>query len=135
LQSWAIGSVNQGDVLFFSFLNHIKHFNRNKNFIFVLRRGLIFGIWSANASVGNIMGALMVSKSLHWGYQFSFLLTSSVLFAAGIVLFFGIIPAPHEIGLPDPNAPEEINPIINNSQSSTEADEGNSPLYKLTTKI
>ncbi len=67
----------------------------------------------------------MVSSSLHWGYQFSFLITSSVLFAAGIVLFFGIVSAPHEIGLPDPNAVEEIHPtqIVNESQNSTDSEE------------
>lgn len=32
-------------------------------------RGLIFGAWSANASVGNILGALMVAGSLKYGYQ------------------------------------------------------------------
>jgi OPA family glycerol-3-phosphate transporter-like MFS transporter 3 len=32
-------------------------------------RGLIFGAWSANASVGNIIGALMVAGSLKYGYQ------------------------------------------------------------------
>lgn len=70
-------------------------------------RGLIFGAWSANASVGNILGALMVAKSLKYGYQYSFLITSSVLFAAGIILFFGIVVSPTEIGLPDPTKDEK----------------------------
>jgi OPA family glycerol-3-phosphate transporter-like MFS transporter 3 len=32
-------------------------------------RGLIFGIWSATASVGNILGALMVASVLKYGYH------------------------------------------------------------------
>jgi OPA family glycerol-3-phosphate transporter-like MFS transporter 3 len=32
-------------------------------------RGLIFGIWAANASVGNILGALMVSAFINYGYH------------------------------------------------------------------
>jgi sugar phosphate permease len=32
-------------------------------------RGLIFGIWAANQSVGNILGALMVASCLNYGYQ------------------------------------------------------------------
>ncbi len=32
-------------------------------------RGLIFGIWSANASLGNIFGALMVASCLNYGYE------------------------------------------------------------------
>ena len=35
------------------------------------RRGLIFGIWAANQSVGNIAGALMVASVLKYGYQVS----------------------------------------------------------------
>ena len=32
-------------------------------------RGLIFGIWSATASFGNIIGALMVASVLKYGYH------------------------------------------------------------------
>jgi OPA family glycerol-3-phosphate transporter-like MFS transporter 3 len=39
-----------------------------ESFIFS-RRGLIFGIWSANASVGNIFGALMAASVLKYGYH------------------------------------------------------------------
>lgn len=35
-------------------------------------RGLIFGIWAANASVGNIFGALMVASCLNYGYEVSY---------------------------------------------------------------
>ena len=34
-------------------------------------RGLVLGLWSACASVGNIIGALMVSQVLHYGYDVS----------------------------------------------------------------
>jgi hypothetical protein len=32
------------------------------------------------------------------------LVTSAVLFAGGVVVFFGLIPHPQDIGLPDPDA-------------------------------
>ncbi|CAF0825875.1 unnamed protein product [Brachionus calyciflorus] len=67
-------------------------------------RGLIFGIWSANASVGNILGALMVASILNYGYHYAFLLSSTVFFAGGILVFFGLIPSPKDIGLADPDA-------------------------------
>ena len=32
-------------------------------------RGLVLGLWSACASVGNIMGALLTSAVLKYGYE------------------------------------------------------------------
>lgn len=78
-------------------------------------RGLIFGAWSACASVGNIIGALMVAKSLSYGYQYSFIVTSSVLFSGGIIVFFSLVPSPEDIGLPDPNEDSEETPVSNNA--------------------
>ena len=63
-------------------------------------RGLVMGLWSACQSLGNIIGALMVSAVVDYGYEYAFLLTSAVLFASGIVVFFGLVPTPHEVGLP-----------------------------------
>ena len=63
-------------------------------------RGLVLGLWSACQSSGNILGALMVSAVVDYGYEYAFLLTSSVLFAGGIVVFFGLVPTPREVGLP-----------------------------------
>ncbi|XP_048257345.1 sugar phosphate exchanger 3-like isoform X1 [Haliotis rufescens] len=62
-------------------------------------RGLVFGLWSACASVGNILGALMVSAVLDYGYQYAFLFTSAMLFAGGIINFFGLVTSPRELGL------------------------------------
>ncbi|XP_067684615.1 sugar phosphate exchanger 3-like isoform X2 [Haliotis asinina] len=62
-------------------------------------RGLVFGLWSACASVGNILGALMVSAVLDYGYQYAFLFTSSMLFAGGVINFFGLVTSPRELGL------------------------------------
>ncbi|RNA18804.1 sugar phosphate exchanger 3 [Brachionus plicatilis] len=67
-------------------------------------RGLIFGIWSANASVGNILGALMVASILKYGYHYAFLLSSAVFFAGAILVLFGLIPSPKDVGLADPDA-------------------------------
>ncbi|XP_046546233.1 sugar phosphate exchanger 3-like isoform X2 [Haliotis rubra] len=62
-------------------------------------RGLVFGLWSACASVGNILGALMVSAVLDYGYQYAFLFTSAMLFAGGVINFFGLVTSPRELGL------------------------------------
>lgn len=62
-------------------------------------RGLIFGIWSSTASVGNIIGALMVSSVLDYGYEYAFLFTSVALFAGGIINYWGLVVSPEDVGL------------------------------------
>ncbi|CAI5786236.1 sugar phosphate exchanger 3 [Podarcis lilfordi] len=64
-------------------------------------RGLVFGLWSACASVGNIFGAFLASSVLQYGYEYAFLVTASVQFAGGIIVFFGLVISPKEVGLPD----------------------------------
>ncbi|KAL0962748.1 hypothetical protein UPYG_G00344850 [Umbra pygmaea] len=62
-------------------------------------RGFVFGIWSACASVGNILGAFLASSVLKYGYEYAFLVTSLVQFAGGVVVFFGLLTSPKEVGL------------------------------------
>lgn len=69
-------------------------------------RGVVFGLWSACASVGNILGAFLASSVLQYGYEYAFLVTASVQFAGGIIIFFGLLVSPEEIGLPSIGAEE-----------------------------
>ncbi|KAJ7329101.1 hypothetical protein JRQ81_015275 [Phrynocephalus forsythii] len=64
-------------------------------------RGLVFGFWSACASMGNIIGAFLASSVLQYGYEYAFLVTASVQFAGGVIVFFGLVISPKEVGLPD----------------------------------
>ncbi|KAL6459949.1 hypothetical protein MHYP_G00317080 [Metynnis hypsauchen] len=64
-------------------------------------RGFVFGLWSACASVGNILGAFLASSVLKYGYEYAFLVTSVVQFAGGVVVFFGLLTSPKEVGLCD----------------------------------
>ncbi|XP_035674982.1 sugar phosphate exchanger 3-like [Branchiostoma floridae] len=63
-----------------------------------LSQGLVWGMWSACPSVGNIIGALVVAQVLDYGYEYAFLVTSTILFAGGIVNFFALVPSPKEVG-------------------------------------
>uniref|UniRef100_A0A8C1VKW2 Sugar phosphate exchanger 3 n=1 Tax=Cyprinus carpio TaxID=7962 RepID=A0A8C1VKW2_CYPCA len=65
-------------------------------------RGFVFGLWSACASVGNILGAFLASSVLKYGYEYAFLVTSVVQFAGGVVVFFGLLTSPKEIVLSKP---------------------------------
>nr|XP_057934616.1 sugar phosphate exchanger 3 [Doryrhamphus excisus]XP_057934617.1 sugar phosphate exchanger 3 [Doryrhamphus excisus]XP_057934619.1 sugar phosphate exchanger 3 [Doryrhamphus excisus]XP_057934620.1 sugar phosphate exchanger 3 [Doryrhamphus excisus]XP_057934621.1 sugar phosphate exchanger 3 [Doryrhamphus excisus]XP_057934622.1 sugar phosphate exchanger 3 [Doryrhamphus excisus] len=62
-------------------------------------RGFVFGMWSACASVGNILGAYLASTMLKYGYEYAFLVTSVVQFSGGVVVFFGLLTSPKEVGL------------------------------------
>ncbi|XP_034019660.1 sugar phosphate exchanger 3 [Thalassophryne amazonica] len=62
-------------------------------------RGFVFGLWSACASVGNILGAFLASSVLKCGYEYAFLMTSGVQFAGGVIVFFGLLTSPKEVGL------------------------------------
>ncbi len=78
-------------------------------------RGSVFGFWSANASVGNIIGSLMVASVLDYGYEYGFLVTSFLLFCGGFVMFFCLITKPEDIGLEGPrdDEDEELEPEQN----------------------
>lgn len=70
-------------------------------------RGLVMGVWSACASVGNIIGALLVAAVLDYGYEYAFLMTASVLLAGALLNFFGLVPSPLDVGLPLPKEEEK----------------------------
>ncbi|XP_036038034.1 sugar phosphate exchanger 3 [Onychomys torridus] len=95
-------------------------------------RGVVFGLWSACASVGNILGACLASSVLQYGYEYAFLVTASVQFAGGIVIFFGLLVSPEEIGLPSIEAEgsseeDSHRPLI----SGAEDEDGCEPSYSI----
>ncbi|XP_054582251.1 sugar phosphate exchanger 3 isoform X3 [Eptesicus fuscus] len=88
-------------------------------------RGVVFGLWSACASVGNILGACLASSVLQYGYEYAFLVTAAVQFAGGIVIFFGLLVSPEEIGLLGIEAEENVEedshrPLINGAENEDE---------------
>ncbi|XP_006887224.1 PREDICTED: sugar phosphate exchanger 3 [Elephantulus edwardii] len=90
-------------------------------------RGVIFGLWSACASVGNILGACLASSVLQYGYEYAFLVTASVQFAGGIVIFFGLLVSPEEIGLPgvegEESAEEDSHrPLMNGAENEDDCE-------------
>lgn len=90
-------------------------------------RGVVFGLWSACASVGNILGACLASSVLQYGYEYAFLVTAAVQLAGGIVIFFGLLVSPEEIGLlaveADQHAEEDSHrPLISGVDNEDEYD-------------
>lgn len=102
-------------------------------------RGIVFGLWSANASVGNIIGALQVAAILDYGYEYAMLVPAVILFAFGILIFLCLIPSPDLIGLPMPeeeNQPSQTSSNVFSDHSAVEQESfANKPpedLYKST---
>ncbi|KFM60302.1 Sugar phosphate exchanger 3, partial [Stegodyphus mimosarum] len=85
-------------------------------------RGFVMGVWGACPSVGNIIGACIVNLVLHFGYQYSFLVTSSITFAAGCVILCSLVASPRDVGLPDPDEncsdPSDKGPLLQQEPSS-----------------
>ncbi|KAL5970675.1 Sugar phosphate exchanger 3 [Taenia solium] len=53
-------------------------------------RGLVLGFWSTSAGVGNIIGALLSSAVINYGYEFIFLTTSCLLAGTVFLVFAGV---------------------------------------------
>ncbi|VDM62895.1 unnamed protein product [Angiostrongylus costaricensis] len=76
-------------------------------------RGAVMGLWSACASVGNIIGTVISSKLVLMGYQYAFAANSLLLFMFGFIVHFNLKSAPREVGLPDPiESPDELVRVI-----------------------
>ncbi|CAD6193504.1 unnamed protein product [Caenorhabditis auriculariae] len=64
-------------------------------------RGTVMGIWSSCASVGNIIGTIVASHSVEYGYQYAFALNCAILFIYSFVVVIFLPAAPRSLGLPE----------------------------------
>lgn len=78
--------------------------------------GLVFGFWSGNASFGNIIGSLVVSAVLSYGYEYGMLLNSVLLFCGGVIMFFCLIVHPQDVGLDGPDHKDNTVEVISQSE-------------------
>ncbi|KAI8019786.1 putative glycerol-3-phosphate transporter 5 [Camellia lanceoleosa] len=64
------------------------------------KRGLIMGVWSSHASVGNnIIGWVLASSMLGFGWGWSFVLPGFFIVVAGIVVYLFLVVSPENVGL------------------------------------
>ncbi|EYB88669.1 hypothetical protein Y032_0243g3489 [Ancylostoma ceylanicum] len=76
-------------------------------------RGAVMGLWSACASVGNIIGTMISSKLVLMGYQYAFAANAILLFVFGFIVYINLKSAPRDVGLPDPlESPDEFLRVI-----------------------
>ncbi|CAB1333729.1 unnamed protein product [Coregonus sp. 'balchen'] len=92
-----------------------------------------FGKSGACASVGNILGAFLASSVLKYGYEYAFLVTSVLQFAGGVVVFFGLLTSPKEVGLclesetglsPVERETDSHRPLMSDEEDEEEEEEG-----------
>lgn len=63
------------------------------------KRGLIMGVWSSHTSVGNIIGSVLASSMLGFGWGWSFVLPGFFILMAGIVVYLFLVVSPENVGL------------------------------------
>lgn len=75
----------------------------------------------------------MASAVVDYGYENSFLLTSSVLFAGGVVVLSGLVSSPREVGLPMPDE-DDVKSALEQEPEVDECDNITSKQQKQETK-
>ncbi|XP_058180927.1 putative glycerol-3-phosphate transporter 5 [Rhododendron vialii] len=63
------------------------------------KRGLIMGVWNSQTSVGNIIGSLVASSVLGFGWGWSFVLPGVFIVVVGIVVYLFLVVSPENVGL------------------------------------
>ncbi|KAJ7957468.1 Glycerol-3-phosphate transporter [Quillaja saponaria] len=66
------------------------------------KRGLIMGIWNSHTSVGNIIGSVVASGVLEFGWGWSFMLPGILVILVGILVFLFLAVNPENMGFESP---------------------------------
>jgi OPA family glycerol-3-phosphate transporter-like MFS transporter 1/2 len=62
------------------------------------KRGLIMGIWNSHTSVGNIIGSIVASGVLEFGWGWSFVVPGVLIILVGVLVFFFLVVSPEDLG-------------------------------------
>ncbi|VVA25089.1 PREDICTED: putative glycerol-3-phosphate [Prunus dulcis] len=62
------------------------------------KRGLIMGVWSSHTSVGNIIGSVVASGVLEFGWGWSFVVPGVLVILVGILVFLFLPVSPEHLG-------------------------------------
>ncbi|VVA91653.1 unnamed protein product [Arabis nemorensis] len=72
------------------------------------KRGLIMGLWNSHTSVGNILGSVIASSVLEFGWGWSFVLPGVLVIVSGLLVFLCLVVSPHDLGFEEPGKEMEI---------------------------
>lgn len=73
------------------------------------KRGLIMGVWNSHTSVGNIIGSVVASGVLEFGWGWSFVVPGLLVIVMGTVVFLFLVVRPEDLGLESPCKEIEMN--------------------------
>ncbi|CAN7943123.1 unnamed protein product [Ixodes hexagonus] len=80
------------------------------------KRGLIFGVWNAHTSVGNILGAYVAGVFVSYDWGLSFIVPAAICGLVGVLVALFLTPYPEEVNC-DP--PRRSSTSLQTSLSST----------------
>lgn len=63
------------------------------------RKGFIMGVWSSNASVGNIVGSVVAAGLLQYGWGWSFVAPAGGIVLVGMFVLWSLVARPQDVGL------------------------------------
>lgn len=72
------------------------------------KRGLIMGIWNSHTSVGNIIGSVVASGVLEFGWGWSFVVPGVLIILVGILVFLFLVVNPEDMGFGHPGMEMEM---------------------------
>ncbi|KAJ9688830.1 hypothetical protein PVL29_014467 [Vitis rotundifolia] len=94
------------------------------------KRGLIMGLWNSHTSVGNIVGSVVSSAVLEFGWGWSFVLPGILIIITGIFVFMFLVVNPEDLGFEllgkeiEMNVEVESNKSMENSEKVESEDAG-----------
>lgn len=72
------------------------------------KRGLIMGIWNSHASVGNIIGSVVASSVLGFGWGWCFVLPGSSIIIMAVLVYLFLVVSPENVGFEFPEMEVEM---------------------------
>ena len=87
------------------------------------KRGLIMGVWNSHTSVGNIIGSVVASGVLEFGWGWSFLVPGLLVIVVGILVFMFLVVSPEDLGLECPGMEVEMKVEVNGDSERVVSEE------------
>uniref|UniRef100_A0A2N9FWX4 Major facilitator superfamily (MFS) profile domain-containing protein n=1 Tax=Fagus sylvatica TaxID=28930 RepID=A0A2N9FWX4_FAGSY len=87
------------------------------------KRGLIMGVWNSHTSVGNIIGSVVASGVLEFGWGWSFVVPGLLVIVVGVLVFMFLVVSPEDLGLECPGMEVEMNVEVKVDSERVESEE------------
>ncbi|KAE9604547.1 hypothetical protein Lal_00011087 [Lupinus albus] len=91
------------------------------------KRGLIMGVWNSHTPVGNIIGSIIASGVLEYGWGWSFVVPGLLIIFVGIFVFLFLVVTPEHMGFLHPGTEIEMSMETENVENvrNVESEESN----------